>query len=165
MTESLMGFTLGFAVVMLAVGAWKLQGWAKERARMIENHTVQLKELAASFQLLESLYAGINRQLAEVRGMPHTASGASDAAIAQLSGRLGKLEKAQAEADLTILDTVEKVAHRLQDRRRKRDNAELDQGADVPLDPAQLLAEARRAYGVMTTAPDPQQLSLNGVEQ
>lgn len=156
MTESLMGFTLGVLIVVVASLLWKWQGTARERAR-------KMAALEESVLFLQQDTAGLQRQVIEIRSLPRgTDNGASDAAIAQLSGRLMQLEKAHAAQDLTILETAEKVAHKLQDRRRKRDQAELGDIDDAPNDPAQLLAEARRAYGV--TSADPAQLSIIGGE-
>lgn len=164
MSESLMGFTLGFVVVLAAVGVWKVYGWAQEQRRMIEQLRVRGAATAALTEDLERLIGGFQREVVEVRSMPRgTADGASDAAIAQLAGRLSKLEKSLAEQDLTILETAEKVAHRLQDRRRKRDQAEVgDDIDDIPTDPNLLLARARAAFpmGSPPTPNDSTQLTL-----
>lgn len=163
MTESLMGFTLGFLIVLAAVGVWNVRGWALEQVRNAERTAVRVVNLQREIDELVMENNTLKRNVIELRSAPHLqASGASDAAIAQLAGRLTQLEKAHAAQDLTILETAEKVAHKLQDRRRKRDQAELGDIDDAPNDPAQLLAEARRAYGV--TAADPAQLSIIGGE-
>lgn len=87
--------------------------------------------------------------------------GASDAAIAQLAARVSKLEKQVMAQDLQILDTAERVAHKLQDRKRKRDEMREDVPAEdhdeVPSDPNLLLAYARKQYNQPT---DPRQLEL-----
>ena len=171
MTESLMGFTLGVLIVVVASLLWKAQGTRKERERNVD---AQLRTLSAHMlegikqreyqaqyeERLGKLYQGFDERIAQA--VENAGSGASDAAIAQLAARITAVEKQLAAQDLTILDTAERVAHKLQDRRRKRDQAELGEIDDAPHDPAQLLAEARRAYGV--TAADPAQLSIIGGE-
>lgn len=167
MTESLMGFTLGVLIVVVASLLWKAQGKRQEWQRKVDEALATLqKDAEMTARLLESGSARAQAlserigQLKDVILAP--GAGAPDAAIAQLAGRLSQLEKAHAAQDLTILETAEKVAHKLQDRRRKRDQAEIGEIDEAPNDPAQLLAEARRAYGV--TAPDPAQLQLIGGE-
>jgi len=161
MSESLLGFTLGVLIVLVASIAWKAQRTLQEWRRKVED---RLDALEDGDEEYERRIGTIAQKVALLREVVQTGNGAgaADAALAQLAGRLTQLEKAHAAQDLTILETAEKVAHKLQDRRRKRDQAELGEIDDAPNDPAQLLAEARRAYGV--TAPDPAQLQLIGGE-
>jgi glycerol-3-phosphate dehydrogenase len=66
-------------------------------------------------------------------------------AVLDLSGRLATLERKVAEIDLSVLDTAEKVAHRLSDRDRKR--AAKAAPADEELDDeAAWWARARSAH-------------------
>lgn len=157
MTDALVGFAVGFVAVAALAGLWKWAGTAQDKRRKIERDADRAVVVAeAALKDAGRLYSEIGelRQQLERSGV-----GATDAALAQLAGRLSKIEKAQAEADLTLLDTVEKVTHKLQDRRRKRDAAEVqDDHDEIPNDPNLLLARARAAYGVV--APDPQQLQL-----
>lgn len=167
MTESLMGFTLGVLIVLIASLLWKAQGMARELARKWETSAHRIVDAQREIDELREMLADVEEKHGKfyakmLEALHSGGTGASDAAIAQLAGRLSQLEKAHAAQDLTILETAEKVAHKLQDRRRKRDQAELGEIDDAPNDPAQLLAEARRAYGV--TAPDPAQLQLIGGE-
>lgn len=156
MTEALMGFTLGFLVVLTAVQLWKAAGAAKERARTLDKRIEDAGELAVlAHRIAEQARVAVN-------SLPtRSGEGASDAAIAQLAGRISKLEKDLAAQDLTILDTAERVAHKLQDRKRKRDEqTEVGDPDEIPNDPNLLLAHARAAFGVR--APDPSQLELVG---
>lgn len=156
LAESLMGFTLGFAVVLFATLAWKGIGWAQERRTTEDAHRQEIGNLVEMYQSLQ-------RQIVELRSAP-TGAGAADAAIAQIASRLSKLEKQQAEQDLTILDTAERVAHKLQDRQRKRNGAkELEEDEEIPADPNLLLARARQFYGA--AARDEGQMQLDGIPQ
>lgn len=157
MTDALMGFTLGIALLGALLAAGKAAGTVQERRRRVERDTERavivaetaLKDAQRLWSELDALRGTVER----------SGVGAADAAIAQLAARIAKLEKAQAETDLTVLDTVEKVTHKLQDRRRKRE-AEIpaEDHDEIPLDPNLMLARARAAYGVV--APDPAQLQL-----
>jgi len=152
--ESLMGFTLGFVIVLGAISAWKVNGWAQDRMR---NERMLQQELA----IVSTTAIGAERRVVELASRPY-GQGAADAAIAQLASRLSKLEKQAAEQDLTILDTAERVAHKLQDRSRKRRELELEQEpADEPFDPHQALLKARAFYA---GAPrDEGQMQLDGI--
>jgi len=174
MSESLMGFTLGGLIVVIASLAWKAQGMRAERWQKLRGEIDAVRATAESAYGKLQGYIGYQtnyeERIAQIarkweEKYEESAAGASDQAIAILSARVGALEKHIAAQDLTILDTAERVAHKLQDRRRKREQGELDSNPDVPLDPAMLLAEARRAYGVTAPAPDPAQLSMNGIGQ
>lgn len=75
---------------------------------------------------------------------------ASPQAILDLQDRLTRVEQRVAENELEILDTVEKVSHRLADRERKRrtrsEEIPPDDHDEAPNDPGELLARARAAY-------------------
>jgi uncharacterized coiled-coil protein SlyX len=101
-----------------------------------ENHAVQL---AAIQHALGNLAA----KVIEHAG---TSAGASDAAIAQLATRISAMEKQVASQDMTILDTAEKVTNRLQDRLRKRREAEVPQDDHDEIDDPQAALMRARAF-------------------
>lgn len=156
MTESLMGFTQGFLLVLVAFAAWNAFRTAREWVRRITHDTrTAIEALSApdgSVDLrFRSMQEAVQHHLERLRqDVAQQGTGASDAAIAQLATRISALEKQLAQQDLTILDTAERVAHKLQDRRRKRDDAaEVGDVDDAPNDPNFLLARARAQH------PDP----------
>jgi chromosome segregation ATPase len=163
MTDALMGFTLGFAVVLTVTVLWKAIGAVREWYGSIEDELGRLEVGWDSVQVSIEDHTQQLMRLAE--RIENSGAGAADAALAQLAARVSKIEKALAEQDLTILDTAERVAHKLQDRQRKRNGArELEEEAeDVPTDPNLLLARARQFYGA--AARDEGQMQLDGIAQ
>jgi hypothetical protein len=148
MTDALMGFTLGLALWMLWKGARTLQ----ERSARMEQLTIRIAAVAEAVDLL-------------TEQVQQSGAAAADAAIAQLAARVGKVEKDNAAALLDVMDAAERVAHKLQDRRRKRETAEsegLSSHDEAPNDPAMALARARAFYGQSPAAApaDPSQLTL-----
>ena len=118
-----MDVLLGFAATLLLIGCWKAYGWAREQLRKVAQLETALKDVWA-----------LQR------------AGGQDV-VKDVAERIARAEKRIAEMDLTILDSVEKVAHKLQDRARKRRDAqEVDAVDDAPNDPNLLLAQARAAY-------------------
>lgn len=169
-TAALIGFTVGFLLVVV----WKAAGRARERARnvavlveafpdlrdLVTSHTARLDTW--DFQLpgqFESFQKALQVRLDAI------AAGSSDAAIAQLAARISAIEKQLTAQDLTILDTAERVAHKLQDRRRKREAAEAGDVDEIQdpqhEDPAFALARARAFYNT----PQPQQLPPQDPQQ
>ena len=80
--------------------------------------------------------------------------------LSEVSRRLEQLALRQANMSLEVLDTAERVAHKLQDRQRKRSKAEYDDGEDVPEgwdpDEGRALARARQQYPLFPTSEDEQ---------
>lgn len=179
MTDALYGFTLGFVFVLALIAAWRLRGWVREVERRFDGLAVTIGELASAQRgyLTTNEWDGwkrggplanvvrdldvLNVRLAKMEER-ESAAGASDAALANLAARLSTAEKQLAAQDLAILDTAERVAHRLRDRQRKREEAEVSEVDDAANDPNLLLARARAAYPLIPGAPvqDPAQLQL-----
>jgi len=136
------GFVLGFVLVLTGVLVGKARGWVKDRERMLLDLDRECGRLS---DLTLEQHTKL-RELADHR--QNDGNGASDAAIAQLAGRLTALEKQLAAQDMTILDTAEKVTNRLQDRLRKRRESEVppEDHDEAPNDPNVLLMRARAFY-------------------
>lgn len=94
------------------------------------------------------LWNAAGRKAEALWTQPARVNAPKSAAVEDLAERLNKLERTVAAMDLKVLDTAEKVAHRLQDRERKRTRAQEEIGEvdDPPNDPGLLLARARAAY-------------------
>lgn len=152
--DSAVGFAAGFLVVALAFLVWRGLGRLAER---MQRHDADVQKLSDAHEtnakFMWERWQEIETKLGKINA---SALGASDQAIAQLATRITALEASAAEQHLTVLETAEKVAHKLMDRRRKRDQDEIGEVDDPPLDPAQQLAAAKRALGVT----DPAQLRL-----
>jgi len=147
MLDALWGFALGFAVVLALIAAWKGAGTLRDAlgtaAAMRGAVDVLALDLAALWEAFGKL-----------RNLPQ------GTAVIDLAERLARLEQRVADIDLEVLDTAERVAHRLRDRERKRGTSRSEIGAedepDFPVHPDILLARAK-ASGQF---PDVRQLPL-----
>lgn len=152
--DSAVGFAVGFLVLSVVLVAWNALGRLVER---LKRHDADVQKLSEAHEtnakFMWDRWQEMETKFGKIGG---SAQGASDQAIAQLAARITALEASAAEQHLTVLETAEKVAHKLMDRRRKRDQDEIGEIDDPPLDPAQQLAAAKRALGVT----DPAQLRL-----
>lgn len=158
MTDAVGWFVLGFVLTFALVQGWKRAGMALEARRTRDeglSHRVATLERAQDelHTFTREIGAAVGRLATQ---QEQSGQGAADRAIAQLSERLAKMERAVAEQDLTILDTAERVAHKLQDRRRKRPGEPGDE-EEITNDPNLLLARAR-AHFPLPDSRDAQQL-------
>lgn len=81
--------------------------------------------------------------------------------LGDVSARLEQLALRQANMQLEVLDTAERVAHKLQDRERKRKHAEQVAFGDIPQDDwdpdeGRAMARARQQYPLFPTSEDEQ---------
>jgi len=139
---ALYGFGTAFAVLLV----WMVVGEVRERVRTLNAITKQVAEVA---QLSLDLRA-------EVLKLQTTGASAT---LKDLAKRVDSIEETLAADRLEMLDISERVAHKLQDRQRKRDTAKSEAGDDGEEHDsyAARLARARAAYPL-----DPRQGSIFG---
>lgn len=130
--DVLVGMSLGFLVIAAVFAARKAPGWLGD----------QVKEALTAQREMQNALEDRGARLVEMED-------SYDA----LEDRVAQIEKARRAENVQVLEMLDKVAHKLTDRERKRRRVleeEIGEVDDAPNDPNQLLARARAAYPLPT---------------
>jgi len=126
--DVLVGMSLGFLVIAAVFAARKAPGWLGD----------QVKEALTAQREMQNALDDRGARLVEMED-------SYDA----LEDRVAQIEKARRAENVQVLEMLDKVAHKLTDRERKRRRVledEIGEVDDAPNDPNLLLARARAAY-------------------
>lgn len=137
----------GFGAALAVLVVWTLAGKVQDAWRNVSAANVRANE---AFLAVQGLRADVNNFQRVGNGM----------VLKDLGARLDRVEEQLAADRLEMLDVSERIAHKLQDRSRKRSAKDEvgDDGEEHDSYGARL-ARARAAYPL-----DPRQASFNGLE-